>query len=344
MVIARAGKLKLISVPAETVIVATRDLEPDQAQQIRWFHQHCVDSRLSMADAAKLINRSENTLYQVWTGSHGAKKDAICADIGKLMLLVQSQVGTGKVAFVETAMTRDVYELARKAQTFNRIAFLIGEIQRGKTEALNAVVRKMPGEALLLRVPSGGKWSVFLRCVLAPKFGLNPKLPEYTIRREVLKAVNSRTLLVVDEAHQGLERASNPQAGRVLEYLRELQDTTQCGLLICATPTLEHEMEDGKLARMLAQVKERELLTIRLDGNISEEELDTFAAAYGLPPAQGPALEAQMTIARGRSLGAWLNVLRLAQKNAHDGQTALEWGHVLKTSDILRVLRNPQAA
>ena len=344
LALAREGKLKPIAITAETVIAATADLPGEQPQILREYHAQCVSRGISMAEAAKLISRSENTLYQVWTGSHQARKDSICTDVAKVLDLFAGQAGTAKVDFIETPLTRMVLALAKQVQEFNRPGFLIGPIQRGKSAALQQVEKLMPGEAVYLSVPDGGKWSNFLRLALAPRFRISPKLPEHQIRAAVAAAVNRRTLIIADECHQGLEKASNPQAGRVLEYLRTLQDQTQCGLLICATPTLEYEMARGKLHGMLDQLQQRELLTFRLSADVSDEELDAISAAHGLPKAQGEACDLQYAVARTRSLGAWLNILRLARKGAHDEGKDLTWDRVLGTASDLHAMRNPQAA
>jgi hypothetical protein len=104
---------------------------------------------------------------------------------------------------------------------------------------------------------------------------------------------------------------------------------TRCGVVICATKAFQEALERGAFERFLRQIKRRRLCATPLPDVPSREDLNTFAAAHGLPPSTNQARELEKSMVESEALGMWLTLLRMAAKIASQRKQKLEWAHVL---------------
>jgi hypothetical protein len=147
-------------------------------------------------------------------------------------------------------------------------------------------------------------------------------------------------LLIVDEVQQCVYSRRENTAAKPIEFLREIFDAAKCGLVICATPVFGDEMETGRFAGILRQCKLRRLCRLMLPAIPTAADLDTFAAAYGLPPAAGDSLRMQTDVIREEALGIWLTLLRMAAKLAKRSGRPMGWEHVRRAHLGLKSLES----
>jgi len=313
---------------------------PDkQRSAIRWLHSHALDQGWSVADAAKQIHKAENTLYQVFTGRHQAGKDSIVAEIDKLRKSVAARAGTNALAYIETALTKRIWTVCENCLIYQRIAFIFGDSQIGKTTALKEYKRTHNhGSTILVRMPAGGKIGDFLRA-LASELRISHRLSTQELKIRIKNAFDDRMVLIVDEAHQGMHyRSGRNYSTEVYEFIREIHDERECGLVIAATNVFREEIQTGRQAGVLEQLSRRKLVALQLPNSPTAADLQTFAAAYGLDKPEGEAAELQKTVIQEQALGVWLMLLRMTAGRCHKNNLNMTWDQVIRSRDLLAKL------
>jgi hypothetical protein len=317
-------------IPGDIVNKATADLPDNQRSAIRRFHAHYIENDLSIEEAAKLIRLSGSTLSLVLRGKYNASLDNVVAEIDAFFDLQEKRSQGRKLQFIPTKLTERIWQVCAAALEFQRIAYIFGDSQVGKTEALEAYARTHNhGSTIYVAVPTGGALSHFL-VKLAEKLRISAALRETDLRRRIIEAFDDRMLLIVDEAHRCVPQSRFVDRRiQTIEFIREIFDERKCGVVICATKAFQDAMERGALANLLKQTKRRRLCAMHLPDRATREDLNTFAAAYDLAPSSGAARELETRLIDEEALGMWLTVLRMAAKLAAQRKQKLAWAHVL---------------
>ena len=325
-----AAQLASSRIAGDVVNKATADLPDNQRSAIRRFHQHYAENSLSLGEAAELINRSSTTLGLIFRGKYGAKLDDVVAEIERFFELADKRNMGRKLQYIETALTRRIWAVCDAAREFQRIAFVFGDQQIGKTTALERYKETHNhGNTVLWTLPAGGVLSNAI-VDLAEALRISPALNLNMLRRRIKDSFDDRMLLVVDEAHQAIPEPGHSNFRiQTIEFIREIFNERHCGVVVCATNVFRDAMEKGPVEKILRQTKRRRLLTLQLPNVPTQEDLNTFAAAYGLPPSAGKARDLETRIIADEALGMWLTHLRMAAKIAAKSQQPLEWAHVI---------------
>jgi hypothetical protein len=328
-------------VPGDIVNKATSDLPDNQRSAIRRFHALYMEQNLSIDEAAKLIRKDGSTLSLVFRGKYNAALDKVVEEIESYFDLSDKRSAGRKVEFIKTKLTTRIWQVCDVALELQRWAYIFGESQIGKTEALLAYARAHNhGSTIYIAMPTGGALGNFLTA-LAKKLRISPQLRESELRQRIIEAFDDRMLLIIDEASRCIPQGGRGNAERrvaSIEFTREIFDESHCGVVVCATNIFRDEMEDGILEKILRQSKRRRAVSMVLDDIPTPEDLNTFAAAYGLAPAEGKALELQNLLCGDEALGMWLTLLRLAAKTASDNKQKMAWAHVLSAEKGLCLL------
>lgn len=334
-----------ISIPGDTVNRATAALPDAERSAIRWLHSHALEQGWGTPEiAAKLRKKNgspydPNTIYQIFTGSHTAGKKQIAAEIEKLRATVTARAGTDALHYIETSLTKRIWKVCDNCLIYQRIAFIFGDSQIGKTTALAEYQRTHNhGSTILVRMPAAGKMGDFLRA-LAAQLRISHRLSTSELKTRIKAAFDDRMILIVDEAHQGMRyRSGRSYSTEPYEFLREIHDERRCGLVIAATNVFREEIETGRQAGVLEQLSRRRLVALQLPNTPTKADLDTFATAYGLPPATGEAAELQSHTIKDQALGVWLMLLRMTAGRCHRTGKTMTWEDVTHSNDMLRKL------
>jgi hypothetical protein len=160
-------------------------------------------------------------------------------------------------------------------------------------------------------------------------------------------------LLIVDEAHRCFQSKSGTRGLDTLDFLRELWNRRQCGMLILMTNEGRDQLLKGRHKKSLEQLWRRRLQPLQLPNVPFGDDLDRFAAAYGLPPAtdepvtiriptldesgnektithRDRPLRLQNQVVREEGLGVWLTILQDASDTAAEQKRPITWGAVIK--------------
>jgi DNA transposition AAA+ family ATPase len=158
------------------------------------------------------------------------------------------------------------------------------------------------------------------------------------LRDRVMKAVDSRTLIIVDEMHQAWTSYQRGSAVKVCELLREIYDRTHCGLVICGTNVLRDELHTGTKASVLEQLRRRGTIKVQLPARPPKSDLDKIAKRFGLPPAEGEAAEVVKDMIHQSGLGMYVKFLQSAHLMASRAQKPISWDHYIQAADIIAKL------
>jgi DNA transposition AAA+ family ATPase len=329
---------KKFRIPGDIVNKATAELPDHQRNAIRWLHAYADEKDLSLSELGRIIRYDESTLHRVFHGKYEGNLDRVSKEIEGARGLIEERSKGRKLEFIETALARRIWNYCDKCLEYQRIGFIVGDSQIGKTTAIQRYAQiHNHGSTVLVRMPAGGAVTQFL-VTIARALRISPQQREKELIRRITAAFDDRMLLIVDEVHQCCLRNSAIIGGRTVEFIREIYDNSGCGVVLVSTPVFEEEMEFGRFNKLLLQLKRRRLPKLKLPASPDAKDLDTIAAAYRLPPARGESLDLQTRMIRDEALGMWLCLLRMAAKLAHKRSEPMDWKHVQKAHSNLVTL------
>jgi hypothetical protein len=327
-------------IAGDVVNKATQHLPDEQRSAIRRLHAHYVEHDLSLDEVGKLIGYDSGAVVSlVFRGKYEANLETVVKAIDDFFSLADKRSQGRKLDFIETALTRKIWNVCDAAVEFQKIAFIFGDMQIGKTEALKAYqVAHNHGSTIYVSVPTGGALLNFLT-VLARKLRISENLSITKLRERIISAFDDRMLLIVDEAHRCIRDSGNSQMPiQTIEFIREIFDEKACGVVICATNVFRDAMDGGPVEKILRQTKRRRLCALQLPNTPTQNDLNTFAAGYGLEPSSGAARELEKKLVEAEALGMWLTLLRMGAKLAAQRKAKMKWEHVLAAHAGLKTL------
>lgn len=359
-VFTHTGKRHNIS--GERVKEAIKDLpEADQAD-IWWFSQYCHTYNLGKAQKGGLLKKpngldfySADSIDQLLGGGRIRRKETIepileaIRTFRKLEDARADQITSG---FIETRLFKVIEERCLKALRRQRIMFIFGDSQIGKSRCLVEVQRRHNhGQTIYVETPSTGSLSSFLK-ELAKILNI-PTSGKTAISESIIKTFDSRMLLIVDEAHRALIARKNSGGSAVINFLPELYNKAGCGIVISMTNEGRDELLNGHHKKTYEQIWRRRIAPLQLPNVTPADDLALFAQAYGLLPApeakvtisvtytdehghdqtrkhsESP-LALQSNVNQLEGLGVWIAILQDASDIAREQGRAIAWGAVIK--------------
>jgi len=333
-----------LNVGAETVKsgldrkLAAKEITEEQAELVWWFYCFCRDQNFDLVEAAQQIGKDSTTVYRLFTCTYGAKLDNLCADIARYKKLAIERASHVKMDFVETSIAKTIWRACDGALITQTIAMLYGDSQIGKTMALVEYARRNNhGQTKYMRMPASAGVQLFMR-ELARSCFVSPNRSFDGMRESVLNTVDDKTLIIVDEIHQGFISYQKGSQLKVLEVLREIYDRTQCGMVLCGTNVWRREMMEGKLCQVLEQLRRRGTIKIQLPARPPKSDLDRIAKKFGLPPPEGMAYEVLKEMLHTSGLGMYVKYLQNAARMAQRAGEKLSWDHFVQAHDLIAKL------
>jgi DNA transposition AAA+ family ATPase len=315
-----------------------QEITQEQADLIWWFFCYCREQGYDLGEAGQQINKDTTTVYRVFRCIYGAKLDNICADIARYKKIVLERAGLTKLNFVETSIARTIWKACDGALITQTIALIYGDSQIGKTTALEEYQRRNNhGQTKYVRMPASAGVQLFMRALARACF-VSPNRSFEGMREAVLHTIDDKTLIIIDEAHQCFLSYMKGSQIKVLELIREIYDRTQCGLVLCGTNVLRHEIQEGKLSQMLEQLRRRGTIKIQLPAKVPKVDLDRIAKKFALAPADGIALDTIKSMLHTSGLGMVVKYLQNSARMAGRANEQLTWEHFVQAHDIIAKL------
>jgi hypothetical protein len=223
----------------------------------------------------------------VFTGRRGAESGSVenlCEAIHTFRRRVEETNARNSTAFIETRLFRQIEKICRYTFENKRISFIFGRTQTGKSRNTNEYARRHNhGETKYFRVPAGGNFRDFLM-EMAEVLGLSGGMKSYELQRRIMNCFDERTLLMVDELEQCLESKSGM---RILDSSARFGTGAKCGVVGIGAPSFRRALSQSTgLNETLGKFAGRGVRTIILPSLPPAADLNAFADAFGLPPAE----------------------------------------------------------
>lgn len=282
---------------------------------------------LSDAQAAEALGMSATTVSRVRRGIYEGDLAAV-AERAALALRLWAERGDRQRFLVETSIATKIFTACDFALTRQTPVIITGESQIGKTTAFEEYARRSDAPVRYVRMPASANLPLFLE-EMADALGVNARPGER--RRRLQAALNDRTLLIIDEIHELALTASNDQAKRICELIREFFDRSHCGLVLCGTEATETELLHGANALALAQIVRR-AINVRLGKRLPMGDALKVCAYHGL--AAAPTEEAKAAL-RTLFLNHVNLISQMAAEAAAKRAVPLDWQLWLATKRAL---------
>ena len=352
------------TISADKIMVATADLPERERTALRWAHSYCVAKNLSHADLASKLKQptgeaySKDSLYHAFTGGREPEqlKNVVTA-IESLKRIEEERSELVDAGYIHTSIGKRIWRVCRRALLRQRIGFIFGDTQIGKTVSVEAYMRVPEhnhGQTKYFRFPAGGAYCDVLR-EMALMLGLATGNNGMDLRRMIIDSFDEHMLLIADEImeSQSMTSGSVKRYLRTINFLREIHDRKKCGLVLIGTDVFRDAMLYSKEARNLRQTIGRGLPFEQLPKALGGKDLNLFAKAFGLGPAPDEEISVRATIVNDDGeevvetlkinplqlqtkvnaeigVGRWKLILQEASDLAREARRPITWGAVIK--------------
>lgn len=324
--------------PALDTMLAEGKCTEEQRDLLWWFFAFCKEQGWSLTKCGDEVGVSNTTVYRCWTNSYGASVDNYCDKLASYRRIREGRAQIKDTGFVETSLATRIFNACNAALISQTIVLLYGESQIGKTRALTQYARdNNHGQTIYVRLPASAGVQMVAR-EIAKACYVSPKSSFENLRERILKGIGENNLVIVDELHQCFMSYHKNSQIKVLEFLREIYDRTNCGMVLCGTHVLRSEIETGKLALLLEQLRRRCTHTIQLPSKTSRADLVKIADRFGLPEPGPDEEEIIKDMIHKSGLGMYIKFLQASSRLASRRDEDLEWRHFGQAYNIIRKL------
>jgi hypothetical protein len=239
----------------------------------------------------------------------------------------------GKVPFCDTSVAVEIFDycdLKRSPDRVNRFGIIVGATGSGKTAAFKEYVRRNNhGATRWVEAPFNGS-TIDLVTSLAVSGGYGAQNPFEKKRRFLVDSLDESKLLIIDNAQDLYKIQANDQPA--FTFLRTLQDTTGCAIVLSITPIFEQRLRVEMIRGYWEQFEGRSggrRNWLRLPEYPPDDDCVMIAKTFGVVDA-GKYRKELASIARepGR-IRYYFEVLQTAKQLASAGKTDL-------TIDVVR--------
>ena len=295
-----------ISMPAHQVriaidqAVARGQATQDEGEEVWWLFNYALEHHLKEADlAAKMKAYDKNTLYQLFRGSYGVYKDGKLSSWSNVIKAIREfkkiEIEEAKkkdIGLLDTEVKQTVWRCCDAALNDGMVSFIYGPTRCGKTFSLKAYQRSHNhGTTVYIELGSGWNRQRFVR-ELAATLGNGVKAAKtWVLEDAIFKTFKRSNLLIVDEFHKALSTLGRDASRALLEFIRDIRDKTDCGLVLCATKEGLEDFESGANAKTFRQMIGRAIVKAVLPDRPALRDFNTIARAFELPLPTGEDLQ-----------------------------------------------------
>ena len=333
-----------ITIPGDTVLTAlnrlveNEELDEDGKAAVWWFFGHVRDKGMSLGDAGKCIDKDGTTVHRLFTGRYGASYSNMVADIQRYRKLAEERAKRKDIGFIETTIWRKISVVCRGALFDSMPAYIYGASQIGKTACLEEYARRNNhGQTRYIRMPAAPTYRTTL-LQLAEACFVSPREEFTIVKRRALNAIDDRTLLIFDEFHQVFIGASDLNARKIVEFVREVYDRTHCGIVICGTKVVQDEFERGKQRMVWDQFRRRGMVELTLPDTPPKADVVKIAAAFGLGDPDASTMEIVREMLERSGIGKYFKFLQYAHGLAVSKKETLTWAHFQQAYKSIKAL------
>jgi len=343
------GGAGVINVSGDTCTVKTADYPEEHRNLVRWLFAFAKEMEWSWEDLARETKISTTTMYRVWTGKYrntdtGELVDltSLCERIARFKELAEERALARRLPFIETSVFRRIEKVCREALIMQTIAMIYGESQIGKTESLKEVARRNNhGNTVYVLMPASAGVQAMMKAI-AEACHISVRTSFEQLRERVGNYLDGSKLLAIDEIHECFVSYQKSSLVKCLSVLRQLQEISQCGLVLCGTNVFRHELERGEFSQSLKQLRKRGIWELQLEDAPKEKDLAAIADFYKLPSPGGEAAELVKWIGKEMGLGKYTRFLARGAQLANKRNDRFGWKHFVEIVGIATKLKQKQ--
>ena len=236
----------------------------------------------SFDQTGALVEYSGATISRLFAGKYEGALDKVVAQIDGYLELEAERAKMRSDRFIENSIWMRINNLCTFALTRNAATRLVGPTQIGKTYCLKEYMRRSSRQVCYVRIPAAPTLKLAV-AAFAEAVGVGSSLRVDDARARVARAIGRNTLLIVDELHELVMSAGKGTAMKVIEWIREIKDNSNCGLVLCGTRSLEDDLiNDPRMKGWLVQLDQRCQRVVMLPNRIPMDDIMLAAGAYGI--------------------------------------------------------------
>lgn len=314
--------------PHDFELVLHNNYDEASAEILRFWFFTAKQNNWSLKKIASVAGISSTVIYRLFRGEYPADPTNALATLDAARQTIADAAENPD--FIETALWKRMSTIFDKTRALRNVSILWGRMGIGKTECLKEYARRSPvGRTAIVRFPAGSSFPQFVQHV-GNSLGI-AKVRNATYTRErIIKLLGmGQRLLIIDELHQAFLTTRSDTSVRCCEFLREIGDVAECGLVLIGTELLEENLFRGPHKDALRQLIDRGTVQVPLPPKPTQQDIRKFLKAYGLdfPETSTPAAEILNDILRSAGLRKLTLHLRDGLSYANKRQEPYTWDH-----------------
>lgn len=330
-----------INISGDTVTLKTADYPEEQRALVRWLHAYARSEQWSWDELEHWSGIDSSTMSRVWSGKYvnpttgvPIKLDSICERIARCKDLMEERNAARRMPFIETSVFRRIEKVCREALVMQAIACIYGAPQIGKTASLKEVQRRNNhGQTVYVLTPASAGVQAMCKAI-AEACNISGKTCFEKLRTRLQHFFDPTKLLIMDEIHEVFVSYHKGSLSKCFGVLRQLQEQSGCGLVLCGTNVFRNEIERGEFKRSLEQMSMRSIWELQLEASPTPEDLALIAKHFRLPKPTGEAAELVKWIAIEKGLGKYVKFITRSAQLAAAKHEPFTWAHFVKTVTI----------
>lgn len=341
---------KGIPLTATIVTEKTEHLPEDQRKLLRYLHHVARDKKWDWKMVEAETRISGNALYRILTDKYRyplTVKDKTTGEmvpapragqripLDQLMHRLRRWKALHEArlpleaagGFVKTSVYRRMDWLFGRCLLRRCIGMAFGDGQIGKTTAAKERLRlHNHGATKYFEIPPGGTANMFL-AAFARALNASISSDWEKLLNNCVDAVDCSMQIIIDEVSRIFTIYDPKHRAKILDAVRFVHDQKHVSIVFIATDVFRDKIHSEELRQFFKQFTRRDHYELQLPAVAPREDLDLFAAQYGLAPAKGKAEEYMWRIATKDGLGKYVIRLQDAVEIAANAKQKVTWAH-----------------
>jgi DNA transposition AAA+ family ATPase len=335
-----------LNVSGDTMTVKTVGYPAEQRDLVRWLYGHAKDNDWNWGDVEAHTGISSTRVFRIWNGTYIHKHTGQPLDITdecrRIETLRQTAIDRGGKdlgGFVETTVFQRISKVCDEALLCNTIAMVYGESQIGKTASLKEYARRNnQGQTVYVLMPASAGVQSMMRAI-AEACHISSRACFENLRNRVLRYLDDTKLLILDEVHEAFVSYQKQATVKCMSVLRQLQEQSQCGLVLCGTNVFRSQIERGEFAQSLKQLRKRGIWELQLENTPSSTDVALIYRHHKLGKPSGEAAALVKNITAEHGLGKFAKFMVRAAQVATSRREQFQWKHFAEVVGASALMR-----
>lgn len=267
--------------PHDFELVLHNHYDEHSSEILRFWFFTAKQNNWNLKKLAQVTGLSTTVIYRLLRGEYPADpSNAIAALDAARQTIADSAENPD---FIETSLAKRLFTIFDKTRALRNISILWGRMGIGKSECVAEYQRLSPvGRTAVVRFPAGASFAQFVQHI-GRSLGVARTGNAGSTRERIIQLLSmGQRLLIIDELHQAFLTTRTDTAVRCCEFLREISDVAQCGMVLIGTELLEENIFRGPHKDALRQLVDRGTVQIPLPPKPTQQDIRKFLKAYGL--------------------------------------------------------------